>query len=100
MYNNADSDIAIDLINLKTFSWEYRKEDSQNSITYLSRSCAYPNGDIIFNSHSNFYDKPNKIMKFNIYDKSLTEIFTNTEGTVGLLGSSLPLYNEDPSIYQ
>lgn len=101
MYNaNTGDNMVIDLINLKTFSWEYREEDSQNSITYRSRSCAYPNGDIIFNSHSNFYDEPNKIMKFNIYDKSLTEIFTNTEGTVGLLGSSLPLYNEDPSIYQ
>ena len=100
IYNDVDSaTMVIDLINLKTFDHEYRREFSHHSITLLSRSFAYPNGDIIFNNHSKFYDEPNRIMKFNIYDKSLTEVFTTT-GTVGLLGSSLPLYNEDPSIYQ
>ena len=100
MYNAVDDNImVIDLINLNTFDWECRKEDAYHFITRYSRSYAYPNGDIIFNTSNTYYDYPNKIVKFNIYDKSFTEVFTTTS-TVGLLGSSLPLYNEDPSIYQ
>ena len=100
MYNAVDVNIMVlDLINLNTFSLEYRKEDAYHFITRYSRSYAYPNGDIIFNTSNTYYDYPNKIVKFNIYDKSFTEVFTTTS-TVGLLGSSLPLYNEDPSIYQ
>ncbi len=100
MYNaSTGNNMVIDLINLNTFSLGSRKENSSYALTVYSRSFAYPNGDIIFNCHSDYRDVPSKIVKYNIYDMSFTEVVTTTGG-VGLLGSSLPLYNEDPSIYQ
>ena len=100
MYNAIDGNMVIDLINLNTFSLGSRKENSSYFLTVYSRSFAYPNGDIIFNVGSESYDVSNKIVKYNIYDMTFTEVVTMSGGDVGLLGSSLPLYNEDPSIYQ
>ena len=100
MYNAYNGDnMVLDLINLNTFALGSRKENSSYAITVYSRSFAYPNGDIIFNCHSDYFEVPSKIVKYNIYDMSFTEVVT-TSGGIGLLGSSLPLYNEDPSIYQ
>ena len=101
MYNAYNGDnMVLDLINLNTFALGSRKENSSYAITVYSRSFAYPNGDIIFNCHSDYSEVPSKLVKYNIYDMTFTEVVTMSGGGVGLLGSSLPLYNEDPSIYQ
>lgn len=101
MYNAYNGDnMVLDLINLNTFNLGSRKENLSYAITVYSRSFAYPNGDIIFNCHSDYSEVPSKIVKYNIYDMTFTEVVTMSGGGVGLLGSSLPLYNEDPSVYQ